>query len=76
MSPDPTDKEDSLHAELMQGRHSQALVIANEIDVWLAAHMADIMEPLGLLESDVDDEYVWKLFRVCSSQLAHFLGPA
>lgn len=56
VSPDPTDKEDVLYAELSQGRISKALAVAHEIDVWLAAHMADMMVPLGLIDSDVDDE--------------------
>lgn len=55
--PDPTDKEDSLHAELSQGRPNQALAIAHEIDVWLAAHLADIMVSLDLLEAETDEEY-------------------
>ena len=56
VSPDPTDSEDVLYAELSQGRTLKALAIAHEIDVWLAAHMAEMMVPLGLVDSDVDDE--------------------
>lgn len=56
VSPDPTDSEDVLYAELSQGRTLKALAIAHEIDVWLAAHMAEMMAPLGLVDSDVDDE--------------------
>lgn len=56
MPPDPTDKEDSLHAELAQRRPEQALAIAHDIDVWLSAHMSDMMVPLELLNADVDEE--------------------
>jgi nuclear pore complex protein Nup85 len=56
VSPDPTDREDVLYAELAQGRISKALAVAHEIDVWLVAHMADMMAPLGLIDLDVDDE--------------------
>ena len=54
--PDPTYSEDLLHVELFQGHIAQALSIASEMDIWLAAHMADVMAPLGLLDSDVDGE--------------------
>ncbi|PAV19573.1 hypothetical protein PNOK_0450700 [Pyrrhoderma noxium] len=53
---DPTDKEDILHAELAMGRTNQALVAANELDPWLSAHLADIMDPLGLLDSIPNEE--------------------
>ena len=53
---DPTDKEDILHAELVMGRTNQALVAANELDPWLSAHLADIMDPLGLLDSIPNEE--------------------
>ncbi|KLO17911.1 hypothetical protein SCHPADRAFT_820586 [Schizopora paradoxa] len=53
--PDPTDAEDSLHAELMQGRTKHALAIAAKIDNWLAAHVADLMVPIGLLDTEIDD---------------------
>lgn len=54
--PDPTDREDSLHAELCQGHTKQALAIAQEMDVWLSAHLADIMVALDLLELETDEE--------------------
>ena len=54
--PDPTDSEDALHAELAQGRTAKALSIASQIDPWLAAHLSDMMVPLGLLGSDSDTE--------------------
>ena len=43
--------------EMAQGRLYRALAVANEIDVWLSAHLVDIMQSLGLLETDVDEEY-------------------
>ncbi len=55
MPPDPTDAEDTLHAELMQGRTKHALAVAAKIDNWLAAHVADLMVPIGLLDSEIDD---------------------
>lgn len=55
MPPDPTDAEDSLHAELMQGRTKHALAMAAKIDNWLAAHVADLMVPIGLLDTEIDD---------------------
>lgn len=56
MQPDPTDPEDSLHTELFQGRTTQVLAMASEIDVWLSAHLADLMLPLGLIDSEIDEE--------------------
>ncbi|KAI5124259.1 hypothetical protein M0805_005108 [Coniferiporia weirii] len=56
LPPDPTDNEDSLHAELFQGRPMQALTIAYSTDVWLAAHLADIMGSIGLLDREADEE--------------------
>ena len=55
MPPDPTDAEDSLHAELMQGRTKHALAIAAKMDNWLAAHVADLMVPIGLLDTEIDE---------------------
>jgi len=37
------------------GELGEAIRKANELDIWLAAHLADMMEPLGLLD-DYDDE--------------------
>ncbi|KAF5316469.1 hypothetical protein D9619_006593 [Psilocybe cf. subviscida] len=54
MPPDPTDVEDLIHAALMSGQPGEALQHAHELDVWLAAHFADIMEATELIDSDVD----------------------
>lgn len=52
MPPDPTNLEDMVHAALFSGHPVEALQHASQLDRWLAAHWADIMEPLGLLNSD------------------------
>ena len=50
---DPTLVEENLFAALFTGQIGEAIKRANEFDLWLAAHLADIMHPLGLLvESD------------------------
>ncbi|KAH6910043.1 Nup85 nucleoporin-domain-containing protein [Coprinopsis sp. MPI-PUGE-AT-0042] len=54
--PDPTSLEDNIHAYLFAGKLGEALEQAFELDPWLSAHMADIMQPLSLLERDVDDD--------------------
>jgi nuclear pore complex protein Nup85 len=56
MPPDPTDPEDMLHAALLNGELEQALVHAEKIDLWLAAHLADLMAPLGFLKTNPDKE--------------------
>ncbi|KAF5369464.1 hypothetical protein D9758_002731 [Tetrapyrgos nigripes] len=52
MPPDPTNLEDMIHSALFLGKPEQALRHASQLDTWLSAHFADVMEPLGLLESD------------------------
>lgn len=56
MPPDPTDVEDLIHAALMSGQPGEALQHAHELDVWLAAHFADIMEATELSDGDIDYE--------------------
>lgn len=56
LPPDPTDSEDALHAELAQGHTTKALSIASQLDPWLAAHLSDMMVPLGLLGFQSDAE--------------------
>jgi nuclear pore complex protein Nup85 len=56
MPPDPTNLEDMVHAALFSGQPVQALSHAAQLDIWLAAHLADMMEPLELLETEVDEE--------------------
>jgi nuclear pore complex protein Nup85 len=54
--PDPTSLEDNIHASLFAGRLEEALEQAFELDPWLSAHMADIMQPLSLLQREADHE--------------------
>ncbi|KAJ3718910.1 Nup85 nucleoporin-domain-containing protein [Lentinula raphanica] len=56
MPTDPTNIEDMLFASLLSGNAEQALQHASNFDLWLSAHLADIMEPLGLLTNDIDPE--------------------
>ncbi|KAJ3729997.1 Nup85 nucleoporin-domain-containing protein [Lentinula guzmanii] len=56
MPPDPTSLEDMLLSCLFSGHTEQALKYASSFDLWLSAHLADIMEPLGLLDAELDSE--------------------
>ena len=49
MPQDPTLVEENLFASLFTGQIGEAIKCANVFDIWLAAHLADIMHPLGLL---------------------------
>ncbi|KAI8985581.1 Nup85 nucleoporin-domain-containing protein [Trametes punicea] len=55
MPPDPTDLEDTIHAALFLGKPMQALSEAAQFDIWLAAHLADLMEPIELINAEPDD---------------------
>ena len=55
--PDLTDLEDAVHSALLLGRPTQALVDAARLDVWLAAHIADVLDALDLVDK-TPDEYV------------------
>ncbi|CCM06137.1 uncharacterized protein FIBRA_08387 [Fibroporia radiculosa] len=55
MPSDPTNLEDMMHSSLFLGSPAQALSDAAQIDVWLAAHLADVLEPLQLIDDDPDD---------------------
>lgn len=46
---DPTLPEENLFAALFNEQVGEVIKCANEIDIWLAAHLADMMHPLGLL---------------------------
>ena len=46
---DPTLPEEKLFAALFNDQVGEVIKCANEIDIWLAAHLADMMHPLGLL---------------------------
>ncbi|KAK7060823.1 hypothetical protein VNI00_000556 [Paramarasmius palmivorus] len=56
MPPDPTNVEDMIHSALFSGQPEQALKYASQLDPWLAAHMADIMVLLDLLDSEISSE--------------------
>ncbi|KAH9479690.1 Nuclear pore complex protein Nup85 [Psilocybe cubensis] len=56
MPPDPTDPEDMLHASLFTANHTETLHHAHQLDSWLSAHLADIMEFIDLIDSTVDEE--------------------
>ena len=56
MPPDPTNMEDMFHSALFSDQPEKALKYAAQFDPWLAAHLADLMEPLGLLELEVNAE--------------------
>jgi nuclear pore complex protein Nup85 len=50
--------EDLVQSALLSGNPEQALLYASRLDPWLAAHLADVMEPLSLLESDASTPWV------------------
>lgn len=56
MPPDPTNPEDMIHAALFTGDPLKALDHAAKLDPWLSAHLADMMEPLGLIDKDPNAE--------------------
>ena len=56
MPPDPTSFEDMIHAAFFSGQPHEALRHASQLDPWLAAHLADLMVPLSLIEGDIDEE--------------------
>lgn len=49
MPPDPTSHEDMLHAALFSGELNDTLERASNLDPWLAAHLADIVNGLSLI---------------------------
>ncbi|EIN09429.1 hypothetical protein PUNSTDRAFT_85773, partial [Punctularia strigosozonata HHB-11173 SS5] len=53
--PDPTNHEDMIHASLFSGNLEEALEYASQLDTWLAAHLADTMKIVSILDSVVDD---------------------
>ena len=53
---DPTDLEDVIHAQLLTGEVTRALISAEKLDVWLSCHLADVMNALGLLQESEGEE--------------------
>lgn len=58
MPPDPTNLEDMVHTALFAGKPVDALLHASQLDRWLSAHLADIMEPLTLIDNVTHEESV------------------
>ncbi|OBZ66762.1 Nuclear pore complex protein Nup85 [Grifola frondosa] len=56
MPSDPTDHEDMIQTSLFLGKPVQALSEAAQMDIWLAAHVADMMECLDLFDADEFDD--------------------
>lgn len=46
---DPTLSEENLFAAIFSDQIGEVIKCANEIDIWLVAHLADMMHSLGLL---------------------------
>lgn len=46
---DSTLPEEHIFAALFKGQVGEVIKRANDLDIWLAAHLADMMQPLGLL---------------------------
>lgn len=53
MPMDSTSVEDILHAALLKKEAAKVASAANDMDLWLAAHITDLMLPLQLPESSV-----------------------
>jgi len=45
-----------IHATLFSEQPEEALRHALQLDSWLSAHLADLMDTMRLIESDVDTE--------------------
>lgn len=58
MPPDPTNLEEMVHVALFMGDPLKFLEHAAQPDPWFSAHLADMMEPLSLVEKAVNEEYV------------------
>lgn len=56
MPPDPTSLEDTIHSALFSGQPLEALHHASQLDPWLSAHLADLMVPLSLIETEIDED--------------------
>jgi nuclear pore complex protein Nup85 len=48
MPPDTTSQEDMLLAALFTNDPVKAASLANDIDIWLACHLTDLLECLAL----------------------------
>lgn len=73
MPPDPTILEDMVHVALFMGDPLKALEHAAQLDPWLSAHLADMMEPLSLVEQAVNDESELSVRDFSVLSYAHYL---
>ncbi|KAI6044488.1 Nup85 nucleoporin-domain-containing protein [Pisolithus marmoratus] len=73
MPPDPTILEDMVHVALFMGDPLKALEHAAHLDPWLSAHLADMMEPLSLVEQAVNDETELSVRDFSVLSYAHYL---
>ncbi|KAL0955138.1 hypothetical protein HGRIS_004052 [Hohenbuehelia grisea] len=71
--PPDSSLENTIHADLLSDRLSTMLANARMLDPWLSAHMADILEVLGLIEQDVDEESELTLRDQCVLAYAEYL---
>lgn len=55
LPPDPTDREDMVHSAFFLGKPAQALSECALLDGWLAAHLADLMELMELIDAEPDE---------------------
>ncbi|KAL4250471.1 Nuclear pore complex protein Nup85 [Abortiporus biennis] len=55
---DLTDLENCIISSLFLGKPVQALAVAAKLDIWLAAHLADLVEAIELIDRDPDDSGV------------------
>lgn len=62
MPPDPTNLEDQIHAALFSGHPERALEHAARLDPWLAAHLADFMSTLALIETDTECVFIMRTY--------------
>ena len=72
MPPDPTNLEDVVHSSLFLGKPNIALEDAARLDIWLAAHLADMMEPLELIDNTPDE---WVFFLDCLLSTYYLTSP-
>lgn len=56
MPPDPTSFDDMVHATLVSAQFDEVLFHASHLDQWLAAHLADVMKSLALIDNDPTEE--------------------
>lgn len=55
MPADPTNSEDLIHSALFLCDGKEAISEALRMDVWLAVHLADMLEPLDIIDKEQDD---------------------